>query len=46
LFEQEILFNKLFSSSKIVGAIKDDVEGHFCHFKMALLVHSEAKAAF
>jgi len=29
MFEQKILFDKLFSSSKIVGAIKDKVEGHF-----------------
>jgi len=31
MFEQKILFNKLFSGSKIVGAIKDKLKGHFCH---------------
>jgi len=29
MFEQKILFNKIFSNSKIVGAIKDKVESHF-----------------
>jgi len=32
MFEQKILFNKFFSSSKIVGAIKDEVGGHFLPF--------------
>jgi len=32
MFEQKILFDKLFSRSKIVGAIKDKVEGHFLLF--------------
>jgi len=56
MFDQKILFNKLFSSFKIVGAIKDEVGGHFfavlatfavfCCFKTAVPVHSEARAAF
>jgi len=46
MFEQKILFYKLFSSSKIVGAIKDKVEGYFCQFKMPQPVPSEARAAF
>jgi len=32
MFEQKILLNKIFSSSKTVGAIKDIVEGHFLLF--------------
>jgi len=32
MFEQKVLFNKLFSSFKIVGAIKDKVAGHFSLF--------------
>jgi len=56
MFEQKVLFYKFFSSSKIVGAIKVEDEGYFfavsaifavfCLFKIALLVHSEARAAF
>jgi len=32
MLEQNILFNNIFSSSKIVGAIKVEVEGHFLLF--------------
>jgi len=53
MFEEKILFHKLFSRFKNLGAIKDKVEGHlfplfavFCRFEMAPPVHSEARAAF
>jgi len=37
MFEQKVLFNKLFSSFKIVGAIKNKVEGHILPFLPFLL---------
>jgi len=43
MFEQKILFHKLFSSSKIVGAIKDKVEGHFLPFKPFFAVFAVLK---
>jgi len=49
MFEQNILINKLFSSSEIVGAFKDKTEGHFLLVFALLkwpLVHSEARSAF